>query len=57
MELIDEFSQQLQIEGRSDEILQDYRLPLIDIIAHLCEIYRRSIPGEDISWELLFGVE
>jgi circadian clock protein KaiA len=57
MELIDEFSQQLQIEGRSDDILQDYRLPLIDIIAHLCEMYRRSIPGEDISWELLFRVE
>lgn len=54
MELIDEFSQQLQIEGRSDDILLDYRLPLIDIIAHLCEMYRRSIPGEDISWELLY---
>jgi circadian clock protein KaiA len=57
MELIDEFSQQLQIEGRSDDILQDYRLPLIDIIAHLCEMYRRSIPGENISWELLFRVK
>jgi circadian clock protein KaiA len=54
MELIDQFSQQLQIEGRSDDILLDYRLPLIDIIAHLCEMYRRSIPGEDISWELLY---
>ncbi len=54
MELIDEFAQQLQIEGRSDDILLDYRLPLIDIIAHLCEMYRRSIPGEDISWELLY---
>ena len=57
MELIDQFSQQLQIEGRSEDILLDYRLALIDIIAHLCEMYRRSIPGEDISLELLFRVE
>lgn len=57
MELIDEFAQQLQIEGRSDDILLDYRLVLIDIIAHLCEMYRRSIPGDDISLELLFRVE
>jgi len=57
MELMDQFSQQLQIEGRSEDILLDYRLALIDIIAHLCEMYRRSIPGEDISLELLFRVE
>ncbi|MGD2182693.1 circadian clock protein KaiA [Lusitaniella coriacea] len=52
MELIDEFSQQLKLEGRSDEILLDYRLALIDIIAHLCEMYRRSIPREDLLLEL-----
>ena len=46
MELIDEFSKQLKLEGRSDDILQDYRLTLIDTIAHLCEMYRRSIPRE-----------
>ncbi len=46
MELIDEFSKQLKLEGRSEEILLDYRLTLIDIIAHLCEMYRRSIPRE-----------
>ncbi len=57
MKLIDEFSYQLQIEGRNDDILLDYRLPLIDITAHLCEMYRRSIPGEDFSLELLFTVE
>ncbi len=57
MKLIDEFSYQLQIEGRNDDILLDYRLPLIDITAHLCEMYRRSIPGGDFSLELLFGVE
>lgn len=47
MELMDSFAQQLKLEGRSDEILIDYRLTLIDIIAHLCEMYRRSIPRED----------
>lgn len=43
MELIDEFSKQLKLEGRSDETLLDYRLTLIDILAHLCEVYRRSM--------------
>jgi len=43
MELIDEFSKQLKLEGRSDEVLLDYRLALIDILAHLCEAYRCSI--------------
>ena len=57
MELMDEFSQQLKLEGRSEEILLDYRLALIDIIAHLCEMYRRSIPREDIPFNLLFGVD
>jgi len=46
MELMDNFSKQLKLEGRSEEILLDYRLTLIDIIAHLCEMYRRSIPRE-----------
>jgi circadian clock protein KaiA len=43
MEIIDEFAKQLRIEGRSDETLLDYRLTLIDILAHLCEVYRCSI--------------
>jgi circadian clock protein KaiA len=44
MELIDEFSKQLKLEGRSDctSLLLDYRLALIDMLAHLCELYRRS---------------
>jgi circadian clock protein KaiA len=46
MELMDEFSKQLKLEGRSEDILLDYRLTLIDTIAHLCEMYRRSIPRE-----------
>ncbi len=44
MELMDEFAKQLKLEGRSEDILLDYRLTLIDTIAHLCEMYRRSIP-------------
>ena len=46
MELMDNFSKQLTMEGRSEEILLDYRLTLIDVLAHLCEMYRRSIPRE-----------
>lgn len=46
MELMDDFAKQLKLEGRSEEVLLDYRLTLIDIIAHLCEMYRRSIPRE-----------
>ena len=46
MELIDDFSKQLQLEGRNDGILADYRLTLIDVVAHLCEMYRRSIPRD-----------
>jgi circadian clock protein KaiA len=46
MELMDEFAKQLKLEGRSEEILLDYRLTLIDTISHLCEMYRRSIPRE-----------
>jgi circadian clock protein KaiA len=44
MELMDDFATQLRLEGRNDEILLDYRITLIDMIAHLCELYRRSIP-------------
>jgi len=46
MSLMEDFSKQLKLEGRSEEILLDYRLTLIDVIAHLCEMYRRSIPRE-----------
>lgn len=46
MELMDDFAKQLKLEGRNEEILLDYRLTLIDVIAHLCEMYRRSIPRE-----------
>jgi circadian clock protein KaiA len=43
MEVMDEFAKQLRLEGISDETLLDYRLTLIDILAHLCELYRCSI--------------
>ncbi|BAY17794.1 KaiA family protein [Nostoc sp. HK-01] len=43
MELIDEFSKQLKLEGRTNETLLDYRLTLIDVLAHLCEAYRCAI--------------
>ena len=43
MEVMDDFSNQLKIEGRDDEALLDYRLVLIDILAHLCELYRSSM--------------
>ena len=57
MELMDYFAQQLKLEGRNEEILLDYRLALIDIIAHLCEMYRRSIPREDLPFNVLFPVD
>jgi len=47
MNLMGEFSQQLKLERRNEDILLDYRLALVDIIAHLCEMYRRSIPREE----------
>lgn len=45
MELMEEFAQQLRLEGRDEEILLDYRLALIDVIAHLSEMYRRALPS------------
>jgi len=50
MDLMEKFSQQLKLEGRSDEILLDYRLTLIDVVAHLCEMYRRSIPIKSFNY-------
>jgi circadian clock protein KaiA len=46
MDLMEDFSKQLKMEGWSEDILLDYRLTLIDTIAHLCEMYRRSVPRE-----------
>lgn len=49
MDVMDEFVKQLKLEGRSEDIVLDYRLTLIDTLAHLCEMYRRSIPKETIN--------
>jgi circadian clock protein KaiA len=57
MELMDEFSQHLKLEGRSEEVLLDYRLVLIDILAHLGEMYRRSIPREDIPFDVYYQTD
>lgn len=46
MNLIDAFAKQLKLEGRKEEFLQDYRLALLDVLAHLCEMYRRSMPPD-----------
>lgn len=46
MNLIDGFSKQLKLEGHRNDFLQDYRLALLDVMAHLCEMYRRSIPPD-----------
>jgi circadian clock protein KaiA len=46
MDLMEDFSKQLKMEGRNEDLLLDYRLTLIDTIAHLCEMYRRSVPKE-----------
>lgn len=46
MKLIDDFGKQLRLEGRKNDFLQDYRLALLDVMSHLCEMYRRSIPAD-----------
>lgn len=46
MNLIDDFWKQLRLEGHKNDFLQDYRLALLDVMAHLCEMYRRSIPAD-----------
>lgn len=46
VDLIDIFWKQLKLEGHKNDFLQDYRLALLDVLAHLCEMYRRSIPPD-----------
>ncbi len=43
MELIDDLERQLRFKGLNTEYLSDYRLTLIDVIAHLGEMYRSVI--------------
>ena len=44
--LIEEFRKLLMLKGQKNDFLQDYRLALLDVMAHLCEMYRRSIPPD-----------
>ncbi|MFZ0408667.1 MAG: circadian clock protein KaiA [Cyanobium sp.] len=46
MNLIEGFWKQLSLEGHKQDFLQDYRLALLDVMAHLCEMYRHSIPPD-----------
>lgn len=46
MDLIENFSKQLKIEGIKSDFLQDYRLALLDVMSHLCEMYRTSVPAD-----------
>jgi circadian clock protein KaiA len=46
MDLIEGFWKQLKLEGHKNDFLQDYRLALLDVMAHLCEMYRRSVPAD-----------
>ncbi len=46
MDLMDAFEKELIVQGRNVDFLLGYRLALIDTIAHLCEMYRRSILRE-----------
>lgn len=43
IELIDDWERQLKFEGLHTEHLSDYRLALIDVIAHLGEMYRSVV--------------
>jgi len=46
MNLIDGYAKQLRLEGHTNDFLQDYRLALLDVMAHLCEMYRRAVPPD-----------
>jgi circadian clock protein KaiA len=46
IKMIDNFDKQLKMQGHKSDFLQDYRLALIDVMAHLCEMYRRSMPPD-----------
>ena len=46
IKMIDNFYKQLKMRGHKSDFLQDYRLALIDVMAHLCEMYRRSMPPD-----------
>ncbi len=49
LELIDNLERQLVFEGLHVEYLSDFRLTLIDVIAHLGELYRSGYVKKNIS--------
>ena len=51
MDLVDELARKLKLEGLNPEYLCDYRLTLIDVIAHLGEMYRRTLKDALVSRE------
>ncbi len=51
MDLVDELARKLKLEGLNPEYLCDYRLTLIDVIAHLGEMYRRTLKDAIFSQE------
>jgi len=53
MNLIEGFGKQLKLEGQKNDFLQDYRLALLDVMAHLCEMYRRSLPTDVVQPSLV----
>ena len=55
MNLIEGFGKQLKLEGHKNDFLQDYRLALLDVMAHLCEMYRRSLPPDVARVSLMGG--
>ena len=51
MDLVDELARKLRLEGLNPEYLCDYRLTLIDVLAHLGEMYRRTLKDAIVSRE------
>lgn len=49
LELIDNLDRQLKFEGLHTEHLSDFRLTLIDVIAHLGEMYRSVVCNHNIE--------
>lgn len=49
MQLIDGLARELKIQGLDTEYLKDYRLTLIDVIAHLGEMYRSVLTEKCIT--------
>ena len=49
LELIDKLDRQLKFEGLNTEHLSDFRLTLIDVIAHLGEMYRSVVCNHNLE--------